>query len=159
MKHILMVCLGNICRSPLAEGILNHKFKQIGLSSHVDSAGTAAYHVGERPDARSQDIALKHGIDISDQRARRFRIEDFDHFDAIYVMDSYNYSDILAMARSKQDVEKVHMIMNLLYPEGNKQVPDPYYGGKDGFLNVFKMLDSACDVIVNKILSQNNVNK
>lgn len=156
MNHILMVCLGNICRSPLAEGILKNKLTRLGLPGHVESAGTAAYHVGERPDIRSQEIALKHGIDIGNQRARRFKVGDFDRFDAIYAMDRSNYSDILALARSKQDAEKVHLILNLLYPNENKQVPDPYYGGKDGFQNVYDMLDSACERIVGEILIKDN---
>lgn len=147
-----MVCLGNICRSPLAEGILRKKFNTLGIKGEVDSAGTGAYHAGERPDVRSQEIANRHGIDISRQRARKFIREDFDRFDAIYAMDRSNYSDIISLARNKQDMEKVHLILNTVYPGENRQIPDPYYGGRDGFLNVYNMLDAACDVIANDIL-------
>ncbi len=146
-----MVCLGNICRSPLAEGILKRKFRMHNINSRVDSAGTGAYHAGERPDRRSQDIALKHGIDISDQRARKFQREDFDRFDIIYAMDRSNYSDIVSMARNRQDIQKVQLILHTIYPGEDRQIPDPYYGGKDGFINVYKMLDEACDVIVDNI--------
>ncbi len=148
-----MVCLGNICRSPLAEGILQHKFKLHNINSRVDSAGTGAYHVGERPDRRSQDIAQKHGIDISKQRARKFQREDFDRFDLIFAMDRSNYSDIVAMARNRQDAQKVQLILNTIYPGENRQIPDPYYGGTDGFSNVYKMLDEACNAIVDNILN------
>lgn len=148
MKGVLMVCLGNICRSPLAEGILKHKFNQHGIPLHVESAGTAAYHVGERPDHRSQEIARKNGIEIGDQRARRFTAVDFDRFDRIYAMDRSNLRDILSQARNADDRKKVGMILNHIYPGENRQVPDPYYGGKDGFQKVFEMLDAACDEIV-----------
>ena len=154
-----MVCLGNICRSPLAEGILRKKINTLEIPGKVDSAGTGAYHVGERPDIRSQDIASRHGIDISHQTARKFVREDFDRFDAIYAMDRSNYSDIINLARHKQDMKKVHLILNTIYPAENRQVPDPYYGGKDGFLNVYNMLDAACDVIANDILRNKYASK
>lgn len=146
--RILMVCLGNICRSPLAQGILEHVLKVSNIQAYVDSAGTQAYHAGESPDIRSEDIARKHGIDISNQRARKFEIQDFDNFDRIYVMDSENYSNIASLARNEKDREKVKMIMNEVYPGQNRQVPDPYYGGKDGFEKVFQMLSLASDKIV-----------
>jgi protein-tyrosine phosphatase len=145
---VLMVCLGNICRSPLAEGILKHKFKQANIAGLVDSAGTAAYHAGERPDPRSMEIAGRHGIDISGQRARKFRKEDFDRFDLILVMDRSNYRDILAQARNASDKNKVKLILNMAYPGEDMQIPDPYYGGEEGFQNIYKMLDLACDKIV-----------
>lgn len=145
--NILMVCLGNICRSPLAEGIMKEKAKKYQLEIKVDSAGTAAYHVGEQPDPRSLEVAMKNGIDISGQRARKFKGDDFDRFDMIFAMDDSNYSDIIAQAQTSGDKEKVEMILNKIYPGEDKSVPDPYYGGKDGFDKVFAMLDQACKKI------------
>ncbi|MFO7978127.1 MAG: low molecular weight protein-tyrosine-phosphatase [Bacteroidales bacterium] len=151
--RILMVCLGNICRSPLAQGILEEKFRQHNINGQVDSAGTAAYHEGEPPDSRSRKVAREHDIDISSQRARAFTIEDFDLFDQIYVMDNENYTNIRALARDARDLEKVELIMNEAYPGENRQVPDPYYGGGDGFEKVYQMLDKASHNIVEKILT------
>ena len=145
---ILMVCLGNICRSPLAEGILQSK---VSADIKVDSAGTAAYHVGELPDIRSIAVARKYGIDLTSQRARKFSVNDFDAFDLIYAMDESNYQNILALARSGSDKQKVQMILNEVQPNSNKDVPDPYYGGSKGFENVYQMLDEACQIIANKI--------
>ncbi len=145
---ILMVCLGNICRSPLAEGIMNEKFKKHGVQASADSAGTAAYHVGEPPDERSREVAAKYGIDISGQRARQFQVSDFDNFDKIYAMDSQNLSNIAALARDDKDLGKVEMILNEVYPGEDREVPDPYYGGKNGFEKVYQMLDEACEKIV-----------
>ena len=143
-----MVCLGNICRSPLAEGILKHKTKDMNI--FVDSAGTASYHVGNLPDERSIYIAKKNGIDLSDQRARQFIQSDFDNFDKIYAMDNQNYQSIISKARNENDKNKVDLILNEIHPNSFKNVPDPYYGEGDGFKNVFEMLDKACDYIVNK---------
>ncbi len=148
---ILMVCLGNICRSPLAEGILQDKIIKRNLPSVVDSAGTAAYHVGEPPDPRSKETAAKYGINISHQRARRFEVADFDRFDKIYAMDYSNYSDIIHKARNEEDKKKVEMIMETLYPGKEIDVPDPYYGGDKGFEKVYKMLDSSCELIADMI--------
>lgn len=145
---ILMVCLGNICRSPLAEGILQSK---VHSGVQVDSAGTAAYHIGELPDVRSIAVAKKYGIDLTQQRARKFTVQDFDAFDLIYAMDESNYQDILAVSRTHDDVQKVQLILNEVFPKSNQSVPDPYYGGNDGFENVYKMLDEACEVISNKL--------
>lgn len=145
---ILMVCLGNICRSPLAEGILKSKLKTNDVT--VDSAGTGAYHVGEQPDKRSIAIAAEHNIDISNQRARKFTLKDFKEFDYIYAMDNSNYKNIIALARNDDDKKKVKLILNEVFPKENLDVPDPYYGGEYGFKNVFKMLDEACDKIVVK---------
>lgn len=147
VMKVLMVCLGNICRSPLAEGILKQKFRKENIDGYVDSAGTAAYHAGERPDPRSTEIADMHGIDISHQRARKFAPEDFDRFDRIFAMDRSNHENILSQARKPSDREKVDLILNMAYPGENMQVPDPYYGGDQGFQNVYKMLDLACDKI------------
>ena len=144
-----MVCLGNICRSPLAEGILKSK-----LSSDeffVDSAGTSNYHIGDLPDRRSIEIARNNQIDISDQRGRQFSTLDFDAFDFIYVMDNSNYKNVIRLARNQKDIDKVKLILNELYPNENMDVPDPYYGGNEGFKNVFKLLDETCDIIANKL--------
>tara|TARA_B100001287_G_scaffold276252_1_gene286401 strand:- start:2923 stop:3369 length:447 start_codon:yes stop_codon:yes gene_type:complete len=147
--RILMVCLGNICRSPLAEGILKHKTKNKKI--FVDSAGTASYHVGNLPDSRSIEIALKYGIDIRNQRARQFSETDFDNFDKIYVMDTHNYASILSNARDQSDRNKVDLILNEINPKSFESVPDPYYGYGDGFQKVYDMLDKACDIIVKKL--------
>lgn len=144
-----MVCLGNICRSPLAEGIL--KSKIFSFKSFVDSAGTGAYHVGEKPDKRSIAVAQSNGIDITNQKARKFTAEDFDLFDIIYVMDNSNYKNVISLARTDQDKSKVKLILNEVFPDENLDVPDPYYGGEFGFKNVYNMLDEACDIIAKKI--------
>lgn len=144
-----MVCLGNICRSPLAEGIL--KSKVFSFKTIVDSAGTAAYHNGEKPDRRSITVARENGIDISNQRARRFGVQDFDNFDLIYAMDNSNYENIISLARNEGDESKVKLILNEVFPGENLDVPDPYYGGEFGFVNVYKMLDEACEIIVKKM--------
>ena len=144
-----MVCLGNICRSPLAEGIL--KSKIFSFKAFVDSAGTGAYHVGEKPDKRSIAIANINGIDISNQKARKFTVEDFDLFDIIYVMDNSNYKNVISLARNTQDSAKVRLILNEVFPSENLDVPDPYYGGEFGFKNVYNMLNEACDIVAKKI--------
>ena len=149
MKKVLMVCLGNICRSPLAEGILKSKINTSKI--FVDSAGTAAYHVGNLADERSIEVAKKYGIDITNQRARKFTVKDFDAFDVIYAMDESNYQNILMLARNTEDEEKVQLILNVIDVDKNASVPDPYYGGNQGFENVYKMLDEACEVIANKL--------
>ena len=147
--RILMVCLGNICRSPLAEGILTHKTQDLDV--FVDSAGTASYHIGNLPDNRSIDIANKYGIDLTDQRARQFSEIDFDNFDKIYAMDTNNYASIISISRNRNDRDKVDLILNETNPKSFDSVPDPYYGEGDGFQKVYSMLDKACDVIVNKL--------
>ena len=141
-----MVCLGNICRSPLAEGILKSKTKNL----EVDSAGTAGYHIGKQPDIRSIDIAKKHDIDLTSQRARQFSTKDFDDFDKIYVMDNDNYSKIISLARNQEDMDKVDLILNEIYPKEYKSVPDPYYGGDEGFQNIYNLLETSCEVIAKK---------
>lgn len=149
MTKVLMVCLGNICRSPLAEGIL--KSKVYAHKTFIDSAGTGAYHVGEKPDSRSIAIANTNGINISTQKARKFTVKDFDTFDLIYVMDQSNYNNVIALARDENDKAKVKMILNEVFPGENLDVPDPYYGGDFGFKNVYNMLDEACDIIAKKL--------
>ncbi|WP_233487164.1 MULTISPECIES: low molecular weight protein-tyrosine-phosphatase [Tenacibaculum] len=146
---ILMVCLGNICRSPLAEGILKSKVSSDYVQ--VDSAGTAGYHEGELPDKRSIAVAKKYGINITDQRSRKFSVTDFDSFDVIYAMDESNYDNIVALSRSYEDKSKVKMILQELDPDQKLNVPDPYYGGELGFENVYQMLNNACEEISSKI--------
>jgi len=140
---ILMVCLGNICRSPLAQGILDSK---ITSNTIVDSAGTAAYHVGNPPDPRSIAVAKQKGIDLSGYRARKFTKEDFKNFDHIYVMDQSNYKDVIGLAETHAEQEKV----SLLLPN-EQEVPDPYYGGQEGFEYCYFLLDNACNQIVKKL--------
>ena len=148
MTKILMVCLGNICRSPLAEGILKSKLSENFV---VDSAGTANYHIGSSPDERSVAVAKKHGLDISKLKGRQFNITDFDTFDFIYVMDESNYQNVVKLARNAEDIAKVKLILNEVYGNKNYEVPDPYYGGDDGFENVYQMLDEACVIIAEKL--------
>ncbi len=143
-----MVCLGNICRSPLAEGILASK---VGDDILVDSAGTSDWHVGKAPDPRSIEVAAQHDLDISQLRGRQFTVEDFDNFDLIYVMDASNYQNVVRLARTQEDEDKVIMILNEVNQGRNEQVPDPYYGGDDGFEKVYQMLDEATDRILMKI--------
>lgn len=149
MVKILMVCLGNICRSPLAEGILKSKLSEDNY--FVDSAGTSNYHIGEKPDTRSIQIAKQYGLDISKQKGRQFTVEDFDRFDYIYAMDNSNYKNIIRLARNNNDIEKVNLILNESQPGLNLDVPDPYYGGDSGFDTVFKMLDLACNTIAEEL--------
>ena len=140
--RVLMVCLGNICRSPLAEGILSSKTSSDTI--FVDSAGTAGYHVGNPPDPRSVEVAASHGIDISRQHCRRFSQTDFDEFDYIFAMDRENLLHLHGLARSEADLEKVSLLLQAAEME-EEEVPDPYYGGEDGFLHVYRMIDQATD--------------
>ena len=149
--RILMVCLGNICRSPLAEGILKNKVKRAGLEWEVDSAGIGDWHTGELPDQRSIAIARRFGIDITDQRARQIRKEDLLDFDLILAMDDSNLRQVQLLAKQlNQTKAQVDMIMNYSEPGKNRTVPDPYYGGIDGFEKVFYMLDEATDRILER---------
>jgi protein-tyrosine phosphatase len=142
---ILMVCLGNICRSPLAEGIMQHLAHEQGLDWYVDSAGTGNWHVGQGPDRRSTRTASNHGIDISGQVCRLFRLSDFDTFDKIFVMDKSNLSDILALARNEEDAQKVTLLL------GDKIVPDPYYDDEQ-FEPVFKLIEDGCRAIIKQLI-------
>lgn len=145
---VLMVCLGNICRSPLAEGILQSKVDSDTV--FVDSAGTAGYHVGNPPDPRSVAVAQKYGLDISAQKCRRFSRTDFVEFDFIYVMDRNNFSDIASLARNQEEAEKVKLLLSEVNV-GINEVPDPYHGDEDGFEDVYQMIDLACEAIAKKL--------
>jgi protein-tyrosine phosphatase len=143
---ILMICLGNICRSPLAEGVLKHKVAKKGLDWHVDSAGTGGWHAGELPDNRSIAIARKCNIDLTDQRARQFQKGDLDTFDLILTMDKSNYRDIQRFAKTDAQRAKIHLIMNFSRPDSDFEVPDPYYDNR--FQLVYDLLDEACEAVV-----------
>lgn len=145
-----MVCLGNICRSPLAEGILEYEIKKAGLDWQVDSAGTNGYHVGQAPHRLSQKVAKLNGIDICNQKARRFVKEDIDRYDKIYAMAEDVIDDIRRIAKEKYDAAKVDLLMNELYPGKNMDVPDPWYGPEPGYHDVYKMIDEACKKIISK---------
>lgn len=147
---ILMVCLGNICRSPLAEGILQDKAWKAGLKWSVESAGTNGYHTGEAPHPLSQKVARTNGVDISRQRSRNFVAEDFDRFDRIYAMSDDVIDDMKRIARNKFDEKKVDLLLNELFPGQNVDVPDPWYGPEPGYHQVYKMINEACDAIVRK---------
>lgn len=149
---ILMVCLGNICRSPLAEGILESKLPKDKFK--VDSAGTGSWHIGRKPDERSIVTAKKNKIDISRQKGRQFTTNDFESFDYIYVMDKSNYNDVNSLSKNPEHREKVQLILNELFPGENVDVPDPYYGLTNGFDNVYEMLDQACDIIAQKLMKK-----
>lgn len=146
---VLMVCLGNICRSPLAEGLLKSKIDTTNV--YVTSAGTGHWHVGEQPDPRSIAVAKKNNLDITDQRGRQFKATDFNEFDHIFVMDNSNKENVLKLAKTEADKQKVQLILDEIFPGENVDVPDPYYGGDSGFDNVYKMLDEACESIANRI--------
>lgn len=150
-----MVCLGNICRSPLAEGILQSKLNSKDF--FVDSAGTAAYHIGNSPDTRSIQVAKKYGIDIKNQRARQFTTEDFIKFDCIYAMDAQNYRHICSLAKDVSDVNKVKMILEESNFSKSRSVPDPYYGDDDGFETVYQLLNHVCGIIANKLLKSKSI--
>ena len=149
---ILMVCLGNICRSPLAQGVLASK---LDSNTHfVDSAGTAAYHVGEAPDRRSIKVAANHDIDISQQRARQFKSTDFEAFDRIYAMDHSNLENLKRMANSKEDLNKLFLFMESSPNNKLDEVPDPYYGDFSDFELVFNLVNETCNTIAHSISSQ-----
>jgi protein-tyrosine phosphatase len=147
---ILMVCLGNICRSPLAEGILASKLPNEHFI--VDSAGKGNWHIGNPPDFRSIAAAKKKGISISNQKCRQIIISDFSTFDYIYVMDQSNYQDVIQLAENSEQQSKVKLLLNELYPAENKAVPDPYYGDEKDFDAVYDLIDKACNVIATNLI-------
>ena len=147
-----MVCLGNICRSPLAEGILKDKIQKLGLDWEVDSAGTSGWHSGEKPDIRSIEVASRYNIDITDQSSRKVRSVDYELFDLIFAMDTQNYNDLIALA-NEEEKSKIKLILNEIDSTDNKNVPDPYWDD-NGFEKVYQMLDKACEVIVEKYKNQ-----
>lgn len=151
MKKVLMVCLGNICRSPMAQGILESKIKDQGLNIQVDSAGTSSYHIDQQPDSRAISKMDEKDIDISSYRGRQITTTDFDHFDFVYVMDNYNFQDVIGICRNEDDKNKTQMILNKIFPNQDMSVPDPYYGEADGFENVYQLLDKACDKIIEEL--------
>jgi len=139
-----MVCLGNICRSPLAEGILKSKVDQNEVE--VESAGTAGFHIGKRPDSRSIAVAQKHGLNIRNQRCRKFSRQDFSDFNIIYAMDRSNFRNIISMAKNEADIKKVKLLLDEINID-LKEVPDPYYDEEEGFEQVYTLIDKACDAI------------
>ena len=149
---ILMVCLGNICRSPLAEGILASKLPKNKFK--VDSAGTGSWHVGHKPDDRSIAVAKKNKINIADQKGRQFSKSDFSAFDYIYVMDNSNYNDVIELAENQEQKQKVKLILDELFPNEKVDVPDPYFGLSNGFEIVYTMLDEVCDIIAKKLIEK-----
>ncbi len=149
---ILMVCLGNICRSPLAEGILASKLPKNKFK--VDSAGTGSWHIGHKPDDRSVAVAKKNNINISDQKGRQFNKSDFDAFDYIYVMDNSNYTTVIELAENLEQKQKVKLILDELFPNEKVDVPDPYFGLPNGFQIVYTMLDEVCDAIATKLINK-----
>lgn len=147
---ILMVCLGNICRSPLAEGILQQKAMEAGLNWTVESAGTNGYHTGEPPHHLSQKVAKLNGIDISRQRSRKFTAADFDTYDKIYAMAEDVLHDMKRIAKDRYDASRCTLLMNELYPGKNMDVPDPWYGPEPGYHEVYALIEKACEKIVTR---------
>lgn len=148
---ILMVCLGNICRSPIAHGLLKHKAAQLNLNWEVDSAGTSDWHEGELPNEKSIEVMKTHGIDITYQRSRPLRRKDMEYYDIIYVMDAMNHKNVTDMAKSEVEIAKVHLIMNEVNPGMNQPVPDPWSLTMKHYEDVYEMLDVATDKIVERL--------
>lgn len=150
---VLMICLGNICRSPIAEGVLREFASRAGLDHEieVDSAGFVRAHLGQAPDSRAIAVAKRHGIDISSLRQRLFTPTDFDAFDIIFVMDDGNYRSVQSYARNNQDMRKVKYLSNELYPNENRTIPDPYYGDKDDFEYAYCFIEEACAAFINNL--------
>lgn len=145
-----MVCLGNICRSPLADGMLRNKIEKEGLNVEVDSAGTINQHAGEHPDSRMTKVAKDRGIDLSFLVARQFVRDDFEKFDIIYVMDDSNYQNVIKIASNDDQRNKVRMLLSEIDNQNNP-VPDPYFGGEQGFIDVYNLVDKATDSIIKKL--------
>jgi protein-tyrosine phosphatase len=149
-----MVCLGNICRSPLADGLLLRKIKERKLNASVDSAGTANYHIGKAPDSRMIKTAAKHGTPLDFLRARQFTATDFLHFDHILVMDQSNFNNVISLARNDEERNKVNLLLDFLHPNQQLEVPDPYYGTQQDFEAVYHLLDQATDALIQKLLHE-----
>lgn len=147
MQKILMVCLGNICRSPLAEGIMLKLIKENNINMRVDSAGTSNFHVDEAPDKRTIANAANHNVDLKPLRARQFKVSDFEKFDKIFVMDKSNLANVLALTTDDTHKAKVDLLLNASHPNQDLEVPDPYFGGEQGFEDVFQMVYKACQHI------------
>lgn len=154
---LLMVCIGNICRSPLAEGIMKEKLATVGLNFYVDSAGMINYHAGENPDYRSIDVAKQNGIDISKQIARVFTKRDLDDFDFIFAMDTSVYNHLRALASSEIHKEKIHRFLDFADWKISSEVPDPYYGTKKDFEDVFQLLNESSEKIIEKFLKNKKI--
>jgi protein-tyrosine phosphatase len=156
---LLFVCLGNICRSPLAKIIMDEKITKYKLDAETDSAGFERFHRGDPADARSVNVARAHNLDLTSHRARMFIPRDFDEFDRIFVMDRTNYNDVMGVARDSNDESKVDYILNAIYPGEDRHVPDPWYGGKEGFEKVFQLLDLACESLAMNTSSNRQIDK
>jgi protein-tyrosine phosphatase len=152
MKKILLVCMGNICRSPMAEGVVRDVFKQRGIEAELDSAGTISFHSGESPDRRAIAELHKHKIDISKLKARQIKSKDLEYYDHIFAMDQNNYADILTLTPTGFE-HKVDMFMNISEPDKNIAIPDPYYGGEQGFTNVYEMIKKSAEALADKIIN------
>ena len=150
---LLMVCIGNICRSPLAEGIMKEKLKKAGLNFFVDSAGMINYHAGQCPDFRSIEIAKQYGIDISGQTARQFTKYDFEKFDLIFAMDNSVYEELLSIAASEKQKTKIHRFLDFANWKILSEVPDPYYGSKKDFEDTYHLINVASEKIIEKFLN------
>jgi len=149
-----MVCLGNICRSPLADGLLLRKIKERKLNASVDSAGTANYHIGKAPDSRMIKTAAKHGTPLDFLRARQFTATDFLHFDHILVMDQSNFNNVISLARNDEERNKVNLLLDFLHPNQQLEVPDPYYGTQQDFEAVYQLVDEATDALIQKLFHE-----
>ncbi|HXH04072.1 MAG TPA: low molecular weight protein-tyrosine-phosphatase [Candidatus Competibacteraceae bacterium] len=159
MIKVLMVCMGNICRSPTAEGVLRRKLLQDGLHQRVlvDSAGTHSYHIGSPPDRRSQEAALRRGIDLSGLRARQVAAEDLERFDYILAMDQDNLAHLLTLSRSVQQREKIRLLLEFAPEVGEQEVPDPYYGGVVGFERVLDLIEQASVGLIRHLRRQHGL--
>ncbi len=155
--NVLFICMGNICRSPTAEGVFRHTVNEAGLNEkiHIDSAGTHAYHVGQEPDKRAQAAALQRGIDLSNQRARKVEEQDFEQFDYIIAMDHSNHSDLIHIAKDK--AKNLHMFLNFADKFSEEEVPDPYYGGEQGFKHVLDLVEDASNGLLQHIRENHSI--
>ena len=153
--NVLFVCLGNTCRSPMAEGILKMKFHEKNLKGHIDSAGFEPYNINDPPNPKAVEVALKYGVDLQNKKSRLFRQEDFDRFDSIYVMDIQNMTEAKRLARNETDIKKLDFLMNLIEPGKNIPVADPYKQGFDTYEKTFLLMEEACEILINEIISSN----